>query len=125
MDFSLLPQVRPSPFLTSAIEDLYISELTRTQSTLRGPLNYYRTMKADWEDETAFVDNGGVFRIEQPTLFVCGKKDIFVPCTMSQGMEENFADVEMHEMDTTHWIQLEKPHEFNELMSQWLSELKK
>lgn len=115
--------MQPSPFLPATLEDLYVSELTRTQSTLRGPLNYYRTMKADWEDEAAFVKSGGAFYIEQPTLFACGKKDIFVPCTMSQGMEENFANVERHEMDTTHWIQLEQPNEFNALMKQWLASL--
>lgn len=105
------------------MEDLYVSEMTRTHSTLRGPLNYYRTMKADWEDETAFVQAGGAFKIEQPAFFACGKEDIYVPCTMSQGMEENFADIEMHEMDTTHWIQLEKPDEFNELLGNWLAGL--
>ncbi|KAI9900032.1 hypothetical protein N3K66_004294 [Trichothecium roseum] len=121
VDFDALPLVQPAPYLPAEMEAFYTSELTSgCRDTLAGPLKYYRTARANWEDDKAVADGGGSFFIDVPALFICGEVDQFVPCSMSRGMEGLFADLTRRELDSGHWLQIQKADEVNALFEQWL-----
>ena len=115
--------MQTAPYLPTEMENFYVSEFTRDcRDNLAGPLKWYRTMKPDWEDAKAIADNGGTFFIDKPTMFICGKNDQFVPCAISQGMEQFFSDFTKHELDSGHWLQIEKADTVNELFQEWLGQ---
>lgn len=59
-------------------------------------------MKPDWEGDKTFKQADGSFVIDKPVFFVCGQRDIYVPCELSQGMGDLFTDLERHVLNTTH-----------------------
>jgi pimeloyl-ACP methyl ester carboxylesterase len=115
--FENLPKVGRSPLFTPEEEEYYVSEYERTG--LRGPLNWYRTRKVNYEEELELVQKDRV-RITQPSLFVLATRDAALPPAMSAGMEAHFDDLERKEVATTHWAMIEAPEEVNGHIGQWL-----
>lgn len=123
VNLTLVDKVQPAPLLPRKIEDFYAKNLVGGRKTMHGPLSWYRTAKANWEDSRKFEDDGGSWLIEKPTLFACGQRDQFVPCTMSQNMGTLFTNLERYELNTTHWIMVEAPDILNNLLRHWLGNL--
>jgi pimeloyl-ACP methyl ester carboxylesterase len=115
----ILDKMQVAPYLPTAMEDLFVHEMTSQKDLLVGIFNYYRTAKFNWEDEIE-IDTDAWF-IEKPSLFICGQRDQYVPCIASAGMEKNFKDIEMHEVDSGHWIQVEAHDEVNQIVKNWLT----
>jgi pimeloyl-ACP methyl ester carboxylesterase len=101
--------------------DFYAGEFERTGMT--GALNRYRNMDRDWEDLAAFQGSPLI----QPTLFIGGALDASTtwmadavaafPTTMPRLAGSHILEA------TGHWIQQERPHEVNELLTTWLKGL--
>ncbi|USQ89229.1 alpha/beta hydrolase [Streptomyces phaeoluteigriseus] len=101
--------------------DVYAAEFERTG--LSGALARYRNMDRDWED---LADHDGA-PVTQPSLFVAGRLDasttwladaIDAHATTLPGL------VSSHLLDGCgHWIQQERPAEFNRLLTKWLAAL--
>jgi soluble epoxide hydrolase/lipid-phosphate phosphatase len=123
INLELLDDVLPAPLLPKPIEDLYVERFTAYDGTIRAPLSYYRTNRLNWEDSIAFQKEGGSFVIEQPTLFICGARDAFVPCQLSDFMDPFFTNLTKLEANTGHWVQNEAADEVNDHIRSFLLEL--
>jgi esterase len=59
-------------------------------------------------------------KFEKPTLFIRGSKSRYVSDEDLPRIKEIFPLAELQTLDTGHWVQAEKPHEFVELVLKWL-----
>ncbi|MER7921479.1 MULTISPECIES: alpha/beta hydrolase [unclassified Streptomyces] len=101
--------------------DVYAGEFERTGLT--GALNRYRNMDRDWED---LAPHRGA-PIKQPSLFAGGALDASTtwmadaidayPTTLPALSASYLLD------GCGHWIQQERPHEVNSLLTDWLASL--
>jgi soluble epoxide hydrolase / lipid-phosphate phosphatase len=60
--------------------------------------------------------------IDTPTLYVGATRDPLSPPSVVQRMKPFRKDLAIDEVDTQHWIMLEKPDELNQKMEKWLKE---
>lgn len=60
-------------------------------------------------------------KFEKPTLFIRGGRSKYVRDEDWQHIKEIFPRAELETLDTGHWVQAEKPKEFVEVVSKWLS----
>lgn len=58
---------------------------------------------------------------EKPTLFIRGKRSRYVPDADWERITKIFPAATLETMDTGHWVQAEKPQEFVNLVTQWLT----
>lgn len=58
---------------------------------------------------------------EKPTLFIRGARSKYVPDTDWSRIAEVFPNAKLETMETGHWVQAEKPKEFVDLVTSWLS----
>ncbi|CAH0019007.1 unnamed protein product [Clonostachys rhizophaga] len=123
-NFDLLDQMQVAPFLPRDLEDIYVREMTSHYNLPVGLFNPYRTARLDWEDDITWQNNGGSWQIDIPSLFICGRKDQFVPCQVAEGMERNFKDLQKFEVDSGHWIQIEAHDKVNDIIQHWIGSLK-
>jgi pimeloyl-ACP methyl ester carboxylesterase len=60
-------------------------------------------------------------KFEKPTLFIRGRRSDYVRDSDLTRIKEVFPNSKVETMETGHWVQAEKPKEFVELISGWLS----
>lgn len=58
---------------------------------------------------------------DKPTLFIRGAKSKYVKDEDVNRIHQVFPNMTMETLDTGHWVQAEKPKEFVELVTKWLS----
>lgn len=58
---------------------------------------------------------------ERPTLFVRGKRSNYIRDEDISRIREVFPSAELETLDTGHWVPAEKPKEFVEVVTEWLS----
>ncbi|KAI2614301.1 alpha/beta-hydrolase [Hypoxylon fragiforme] len=123
MDFALLPRLRPSPLLDGVELDRHVAEYTR--HGFRGPLNWYRTARINYEDELPIAEEeeGGGHRFTMPALFVQALRDDILVPELAVGMERHFERLTRVDVDTAHWAMIEGPEEVNEAIRGWLETL--
>ncbi|OIW33606.1 alpha/beta-hydrolase [Coniochaeta ligniaria NRRL 30616] len=115
--FDNLDKVGQSPLLSPEEVEVYVREYQK--NGMRGPLNWYRTRKINYEEELELVERGRG-RIAAPSLFVLATKDNALPPTMSAGMEAHFDRLERREVEATHWALVEAAAEVNGHVGRWL-----
>ena len=108
------PDVMGEGFLSEDELAVYVEAYRR--NGFRGPLNWYRNFKKNWD-----LGAGKSSRIEVPCLMIAAERDFFLPPSMIDGMEDWIPDLEKHVIaGSGHWTQQEKPEETNRLMLDWL-----
>lgn len=108
-------------WLSAADLQFYVDEFTN--STFRGPLNYYRNHNLTWE-----LTAGAPTRIEQPAMFVAGDKDgvIVMAAEALKNMPSHLSDLRINELipGVGHWTQQEAPQAVNAYMLEFLQALR-
>lgn len=61
--------------------------------------------------------------IQQPVLFIAGKKDVVLKPEMSQGMETFVPLLKRREVGSGHWALTQAPQEVNKMIEEWLKEV--
>jgi len=129
VDATLLDRlVDPDPFpawLSPKDLDYYVGEFEN--SGLRGPINRYRSHERDFEYLQQFKDR----KIEQPSLFIGGERDLVLKMIPGRGtefmamMKSQLTDLRGAEIlpGCGHWTQQERPAEVNALLLKWLREI--
>ena len=110
-------------WLTAEDLDYYVAQFE--SSGFRGGVNYYRNIERNWE----ITEHLATAKIEVPTLFIAGEKDVVIrgaTAAMLQGaMADTVADLRdvvlVPEMG--HWIQQEDPAATNEALLGFLKSL--
>ncbi|TDZ29401.1 Bifunctional epoxide hydrolase 2 [Colletotrichum spinosum] len=119
--FENIGKIGPSPLLDEAEIKYYAANFAR--SGLRGPLNWYRTRKINWEEELPLAEKaekGDGVKVTPPSLFVLATKDAALPAFMSAGMDKHFADLTRGEVAASHWALWEAPEDVNRQIKEWL-----
>ncbi len=127
---ALPPEKRNVPLLTrlAAPEESWNSVLILTEHELgvftetyrqtgfTGGINWYRNFTRNWQTTADMAQ-----RVDKPALMFTAEKDLTLPPSMADGIENYVPDVEVHLVqDCGHWTQQEKPDEVNRVMIDWL-----
>jgi soluble epoxide hydrolase/lipid-phosphate phosphatase len=86
---------------------------------MRGPCNWYRTRKINFEDEKALPEAQRK-HIAQPVLFVQALHDDILIPKMSAGMEDVIPNLTRGEVPASHWALWHTPAETNGLIKDWI-----
>ncbi|RAH49931.1 alpha/beta fold hydrolase [Aspergillus brunneoviolaceus CBS 621.78] len=112
-----LEKVAGSGLLSEVELEYYAAEFAR--NGLRGPLNWYRTRKINYEDELAILNR----RITAPLLFIQALKDPALPPNLGGGMTRTIPHLTYKQVNTGHWALWQKPEEVNKIIAWWLEEV--
>ncbi|XP_021554501.1 bifunctional epoxide hydrolase 2 isoform X1 [Neomonachus schauinslandi] len=115
----LLVRAPEEPSLSSIVteEDIWVYVQQFQKSGFRGPLNWYRNMKLNWQWGCKAVG----WKILVPALMVTAEKDPVLVPEMSKHMEDWIPYLKRgHIKDCGHWTQMEKPTELNQILTEWL-----
>ncbi|MBC8242285.1 MAG: alpha/beta hydrolase [Alphaproteobacteria bacterium] len=119
-DILTIPDELPT-WLSREDLDFYVEEFERTGLT--GGFNYYRNIDAMPDCLAPFIGR----KIEQPALYLCGEFDVIAGNSPDahQAMKDAIPNLKgLHVLDGAgHWLQQERPHEVNSLLSRFLDEL--
>lgn len=111
-----LPADAPRSVMLSA-EDLAVFSEAFARSGFRGPLNWYRNDRANWE----WGETTKTARIGCPALMVTAGKDAVLRPSLSEGMEQVIPQLQRgHIEECGHWTQQERPQELNAILVDWL-----
>ncbi|OAA67986.1 epoxide hydrolase [Niveomyces insectorum RCEF 264] len=126
IDLARLDQVGPTPLLSAEELDYYVTEYAR--SGMRGPTNWYRTQRVNYEDERALVDGGGggsrgSRTIAVPSLMVVATNDAALPPSLSAGMDRYFVKLTKHTVPGGHWVLWQSPDAVNKVITDFLAPL--
>lgn len=97
--------------------DYYVAEYMK--NGIRGPCNWYRTRKVNFEDEKALPSErrSGV---EQPVLFVFATGDSILNEDLQRGMEKSVRNLTRGSVPASHWALWHTPVQTNELIKKWV-----
>lgn len=109
-----------SPLLNAEELDYYADEYAR--KGMRGPLNWYRTRRVNYEEELSLVAAGKT-RIEMPALLITASKDIALPPAMAAGMDRHFDRLAKREVNAGHWALWEAADEVNKYIWEFLADV--
>lgn len=90
-------------------------------STFRGPLNYYKTSKINFEEELPFVENSN---INVPAWIILAERDPFLKPHMAVMMKEFIPLLKTTSVDADHFVMVENPEDFNKALLICLEDLK-
>jgi len=94
-----------SPLLDADEADYYVREYAR--KGLRGPLNWYRTRRVNFDEERVWLADGAEPpRFEMPALMLSAADDSTLPPKLTEGMEKYFADLSRAVVPGSHWVLL-------------------
>lgn len=117
-----LEKMGKSPLLSDEEIDFYVQQYAR--NGIRGPLNWYRTRKINFEEERALLKDGKQPKVTPPALIVTASKDAALPPRMAEGMEVFFESLRKAEVDGSHWALWEPTAaETNEHIGKFVEEL--
>ena len=110
----------PAPgFMSEEDLQVYVDAFERTGFS--GALAYYRNLDRNFERGEALAGR----RVEQPALFVTGSRDPIKQIAPAQVMDGSVTDLRrVVEIEGAgHWVQQERPDEFNAALLDFLAEL--
>uniref|UniRef100_A0AAQ5X835 AB hydrolase-1 domain-containing protein n=1 Tax=Amphiprion ocellaris TaxID=80972 RepID=A0AAQ5X835_AMPOC len=103
--------------LTEADLQYYVSQYK--DRGFRRPLNWYRNNEANWK----WMCSRPTGKLLMPALMVTAGKDIVLLPELSKGMEDLIPNLSRgHIEQCSHWTQVEKPAETNNILISWLKE---
>jgi pimeloyl-ACP methyl ester carboxylesterase len=105
----------PGEPLMSA-EDMQVYIEAYTQSGWEGGINWYRNISRNWATSANLPR-----QIYVPALMIHAANDVVLQPRLGRKMARHILDLETHMIeDCGHWTQIEKPHELNAIMTEWL-----
>ncbi|KAK0630784.1 Alpha/Beta hydrolase protein [Bombardia bombarda] len=112
-----LDKVGESPLLSEEEMAFYVDEFSR--NGMRGPLNWYRTARVNFDEERELFETGRS-RIEVPALMITASRDAALKPEMSEGMDKFFGELARGQVDASHWALWEAAVEVNELIRKFV-----
>ncbi|KLU83951.1 epoxide hydrolase 2 [Magnaporthiopsis poae ATCC 64411] len=102
--------------------DFYTDEMMR--HGFRGPTNWYRTRKVNFDDDRVLFARGKDFKIPTPAMYIGASRDPALPEAMSNGMEKYFATpLKRGSVNATHWALIEAPQDVNKLILEFAAQV--
>lgn len=113
-----LERFQPGKLLSPEELEFYVQEFGR--NGLRGPLNWYRTRKVNFDDEMELIEKGHDGKIHGSAMFISAKKDDALPPAMSKGMDAYFDGLVRREVDANHWALWEASEAVNGYIGEFI-----
>ncbi|ERS99340.1 hypothetical protein HMPREF1624_04539 [Sporothrix schenckii ATCC 58251] len=123
--------VGPTPLLNEAEIEYYAKEYAR--HGLRGPTNWYRTLKYNYDDEREIVggdeedeDKADVYKrkarsvIRVPSLMLAATNDQALPPILSEQMGKHFTNLTKSQVPGGHWVLWQSAAAVNERIKNFL-----
>ncbi|KAL4761077.1 alpha/beta fold hydrolase [Aspergillus foveolatus] len=117
VDLEKMRSVKMSWLLEEEEMEYYAWEFAR--HGLRGPLNWYRTRKINYDDELSLQKG----TIDIPVLFIQALKDAALPPHLGKGMGKAIPQLTTKQVNASHWALWEKPAEVNQALEAWFNEV--
>lgn len=95
-----------------------------SHSGFRGPLNYYKTGKVNFDDEFAAFPLKHQRVIHTPSWMILAKNDIYLLPSMAEGMKAAVPNVKFATVEAGHFCMTEKAEEVNALLKTAVEDLK-
>lgn len=114
INMATAPELPGERLMSDADLAVFVDSFRRSGFT--GGINWYRNFARNWE-LLADVPQ----RVTQPALMIHGRYDMVPP---NPDLAEYVPDVEVHTLESGHWIQQERPEETNRLILAWLERRK-
>ncbi|KJZ72191.1 hypothetical protein HIM_08456 [Hirsutella minnesotensis 3608] len=119
VNFDELPGMENSTTLPKEELDYYVQQyMLQDAPQLRGPLNWYRTMKINFDDELQLADKNTT--LNMPALYIGATKDTALPPSMSAGMDQYLPNLSRGEVESSHWAPTEAAADVNRQIGSWL-----
>ncbi|KAH8895390.1 alpha/beta-hydrolase [Thozetella sp. PMI_491] len=118
--YDKLSLIGPNPLLNNAEMDVYVNMLLKRG--VRGPFNWYRVQRMDWEDQLPIAQAGN-FSFKMPSLFIPGLNDFSVPSSYYGDMGRFFDSLTIKPVEAGHWILWEARERVNAILAQWVGSL--
>lgn len=119
--FDRLDKMGECPLLSGDEVDFYVEQYAR--NGMRGPLNWYRTRRHNYEEELALLKDGKPPRLEMPALVVVAENDPALPPRMSEGMEAHFDSLTRATVGGTHWALWDSTEDVNAAIRKFVDEV--
>ena len=126
LNFEYLKYMKESKSLSGDELDVYVSQHMKNEAPqMRGPLNWYRTRKINYEDEKELLEAKGpeVGLLDIPVLYIGATNDPALPPIMSMGMKKVIKNLTWKEVKATHWALWEAADEVNAIVEEWLGKI--
>ncbi|KAF9551311.1 hypothetical protein EC957_009195 [Mortierella hygrophila] len=94
-----------------------------SHSGYRGPLNYYKTRRINFDDELAHVPHKHQHIIHTPSWMILAKNDPYLLPQMANGMEKVIPGVKFATIDAGHFCMTEKVEEVNQALKTAVEDL--
>ncbi|KAF9156100.1 hypothetical protein BG015_007277 [Linnemannia schmuckeri] len=94
-----------------------------SHSGYRGPLNYYKTGKVNFDDELAALPHKHQHIIHTPAWMILAKNDPYLLPKMADGMDKIVPGVKFATVDAGHFCMTEKAEEVNALLKTAIEDL--
>ncbi|KAL3431982.1 Alpha/Beta hydrolase protein [Aspergillus tetrazonus] len=117
VDLEKMRSVKMSWLLEEEEMEYYAWEFAR--HGLRGPLNWYRTRKINYDDELSLQKETN----DIPVLFIQALKDAALPPHLGKGMGKAIPQLTTKQVNASHWALWEKPAEVNQALEAWFNEV--
>lgn len=119
--FENLDKMGECPLLDRDEVDFYVEQYAR--NGMRGPLNWYRTRKHNYEEELALLTDGKAPKLAMPALMVVAEQDPALPPRMSEGMEAQFDSLTRATVGGTHWALWDSTEGVNAAIGKFVEEV--
>lgn len=107
----------PSTLLTPSELDYYVQQYTTTG--FYPGLNYYNTLKIDYENEKGLSSI-----LSLPALYIGAQNDAVLRPEMAKNMPQFIPNLKMIIVkDAGHWILREQPEQVNRILMEWLASI--
>ena len=118
--YDLMPQLGPNPLVNGTEMDLYVETLLKRG--IRGPFNYYRVRRMDWEDELPLA-RANNFTYQMPVLFMPALQDPSMLPRYYANMGQYFEDLQIRPVNGSHWALWDGRDQVNSILKTWIESL--
>jgi len=107
-------------FLTPAELDYFADAYAK--KGFGGGLNWYRSIRKNWEMQPTVFPKDEVPKIKAPCLMICARGDAICDVSLTDNLSMFCDDLERQIIEKSgHWTQQEQPAETNRIMIDWLT----
>lgn len=119
VNFSIIKDLPQAQLMSVEELDFYADQYSR--NGMRGPTNWYRLRKLNFEEELTLIERrqkqaeetGDEPKIKTPSLFISASRDVALPPAMSANMDMCFESLTRGHVDASHWALVEAASEVN------------
>ncbi|KAJ3317749.1 hypothetical protein HDV06_001267 [Boothiomyces sp. JEL0866] len=101
------------------VPDMSYHKRVYSENGFHGPLNWYRTRKANWDKEQE-----GLGPVKTKCLYVLAENDPYLVPAMAKKMKKHIPHCTITSVKAGHWVMIEAPDQINSIISTFFAQSK-